>query len=254
MVVASFYFKQQDSKNLNIKSLVSEIKEIKGKNSEKGILVNGDSTLVKEDELQVQTEKEGGREATTRPSNATENGHEAKSNIHEVPVSQHIDSGIRCTRMGNGNPGESSKVEKEEGQLSPNHDSDEVNFSTYKDNENENGTYKGEMEVDCDDEESDVVSGGGDDISGDESGGSREEEEEECKPESKGEGNGIENSSEVSLPWGGRYKFWYSFLGMEHMSDNCSLGRTAKLYLLSWEGAYRMAEVAREWMRLDLNG
>lgn len=29
-----------------------------------------------------------GREATTRPSNATENGHEAKSNIHEAPVSQ----------------------------------------------------------------------------------------------------------------------------------------------------------------------
>lgn len=111
----------------------------------------------------------------------------------------------RCIAMGNGNPGESSKVEKEEGELSPNHDSDDLNFSTYQDN-NDNGTHKGELEADGDDDDNEDVSGGGDDISGDESGGSREEEEEddeeeeECKPESEGEGNGIEDSVDLLPP------------------------------------------------------
>ncbi|CAI9267332.1 unnamed protein product [Lactuca saligna] len=86
------------------------------------------------------------RKATTRPNNATENGHEAKSNIHVVPLSQHMDSGIRSTTMGNGNPGESSKVEKEEGVMTS-------------------------LVYDGDDEESDDVLGGG-----------SKEEEEECKP------------------------------------------------------------------------
>ncbi|KAD2028391.1 hypothetical protein E3N88_42000 [Mikania micrantha] len=90
--------------------------------SQKNILENGD-TLAKEKD-RFQPDKE---------SNTTENGHEAKSN-NDASVLQHGD--IKRPAMSNGNFVEPLKAEKEEGELSPNRDFDELNIGDDEDSEN----------------------------------------------------------------------------------------------------------------------
>lgn len=108
--------------------------------------------------------------------------------------------------------GSFAKFEKEEGELSPNGDFDEVDFGAYGDNNGSHAKAKHSMEIDAeaDDEDSENVPEGGDDVSGSESAAdecSREEHEEEDgdrddvdgKAESEGEAEGIEDATSLSL-------------------------------------------------------
>ncbi|XP_024973666.1 paired amphipathic helix protein Sin3-like 2 isoform X2 [Cynara cardunculus var. scolymus] len=171
-----------------------------------------------------------GREASAcRPHNVTDDGHEAKSKIDKVPSSQHRDL-PRSLPVANGDfaevakvkrhtedSAEPSKIEKEEGELSPNGDFDEVNFGAYGDNGSRANTkhsvdpthYRagvGRIDADADDEDSVNVSEGMD-VSGSESAAdecSREDHEEDGdrddldgKAESEGEAEGIEDANFV---------------------------------------------------------
>ncbi|XP_024973275.1 paired amphipathic helix protein Sin3-like 2 [Cynara cardunculus var. scolymus] len=187
-----------------------------------------------------------GRDATPfRPNSVCEDVHEAKSNIDEVPSSQHTDISRPATlanrsfALANGSlakvanvlryderSAEPSKFEKEEGELSPNGDFDEVDFAAYGDSGShakakhsaESSFYRAareearqdggrEIDADADDEDSENVPEGGDDVSGSESAAdecSREEHEEDgdrddldCKAESEGEAEGIEDGNFV---------------------------------------------------------
>ncbi|GJY62075.1 paired amphipathic helix protein Sin3-like protein 2 isoform X1 [Tanacetum coccineum] len=104
----SFYFKQQDSKDLSTKCLVAEIKS-----RFKQALAVG---VVNDNVLPRSSTELSGRDATPRPRNVHDDGHEAKSNIDDVPSSQQGDTS-RTPPVANGN---FSKFEKEEGELSPN--------------------------------------------------------------------------------------------------------------------------------------
>ncbi|GJX33852.1 nucleotide-binding alpha-beta plait domain-containing protein [Tanacetum coccineum] len=68
-----------------------------------------------------------GRDATPRPRNVHNDGHEAKSNIDDVPSSQQGDTS-RTLPVANGN---FAKFEKEEGELSPNVYFDKVDLAAY---------------------------------------------------------------------------------------------------------------------------
>ncbi|PWA44006.1 SIN3-like 2 [Artemisia annua] len=186
--------------------------------SSKNSLLNGDA-LTKEDgskperdsapALGVATVNKitgdlAGREASTsRPNNATEDGHEAKSKIDKVLSAQNREL-PRTGTATNGSLSEAanvkrhtedsakpSKTEKEEGELSPNGDFDENNPIAYGDN---NGSH-------ADDEDSVNVSEGAD-VSGSESAAddcSRDDHEEEGKAESEGEAEGIEDANFVGI-------------------------------------------------------
>ncbi|KAI3768665.1 hypothetical protein L2E82_19495 [Cichorium intybus] len=217
----SFYFKQQDSKNLSTKSLVTEIKEIKSKSeTDEDILVSiaagnrhsimpnlefeyadkdihqDTLILIKYSCKEICTTKEQLNKVVNLWTNFFEPILGLTITTKPPSNSSHPAKGVlvnRDTPVTNGNPipnpveSSSSKPEKEEGELSPNHD-----FNDYI---QDNGTHKRDTELLPDDEESEGGSGGGgDDASGDESaadGCSREEDEEEeddveCKPESEG--------------------------------------------------------------------
>nr|XP_043634301.1 paired amphipathic helix protein Sin3-like 2 isoform X2 [Erigeron canadensis] len=163
--------------------------------SNKNILVNG-ATSVKEDGSRLEKDVKNvsvgdkapltGRDATSsRPNNVDEDGHEVKSNTN-VSSSQPGDIS-RSATVANGS---SAKIEKEEGELSPNGDFDFM-----------------EIDADADDEDSDNAPEGGDDVSGTESAAdecSREEHIEDGdhddldgKAESEGEAEGIEDANFV---------------------------------------------------------
>ncbi|GJU04557.1 RNA-directed DNA polymerase, eukaryota [Tanacetum coccineum] len=253
----SFYFKQQDSKDLSTKCLVAEIKETKEKSqkdddvlysvaagkvcstkeqvnqvlklwttflepmlyvpsrpenfdnvkqgkpacngddnvspkrvdSSKVIMVNG-GTLPKEDGSRVEKDVKNTcirdkapavgvvndnvlprsstelsrRDPTPRPRNVHDDGHEAKSNIDDVPSSQ---QGVtsRTPPVANRN---FAKFEKEEGELSPNVYFDEAYFAAYGDQNGSNAKEKHSMEIDADADEEDSknVLEDGDDVPG----------------------------------------------------------------------------------------
>ncbi|GKC42265.1 hypothetical protein Tco_1059987, partial [Tanacetum coccineum] len=108
-----------------------------------------------------------GRDATPRPRNVHDDGHEAKSNIDDVPSSQQGDTS-RTPPVANGN---FAKFEKEEGELSPNVYFDEADLAAYGDHNGSNAKAKHSMEIDADadDEDSKNILEGGDDVSGSES-------------------------------------------------------------------------------------
>ncbi|KAI3699768.1 hypothetical protein L2E82_44292 [Cichorium intybus] len=174
--------------------------------SSKNSLVNGDALTKEESKSMVNGDKDkekgsnspvldlSGREASTsRPNNVTEDGQESKSKIDKVSSSQHQNL-PRSIPVANGNFTEiPSKIEKEEGELSPNNDFDEVNFST---NHNVDPTHYRTGGGEADDEDSINVSEGAD-VSGSESAAdecSREEEDADLdnKAESEGEAEGVE--------------------------------------------------------------
>ncbi|MFS8017316.1 putative transcription regulator Others family [Helianthus anomalus] len=158
--------------------------------SSKNGLAYGDA-LTKEDGSRPERDSSpaislSGREASTsRPNNVTEDVVEAKSKINKVSSSHHRD-------LPNSGPSEPSKIEKEEGELSPNNDFDEVNYTATK--------HSG----DADDDDS-VNASEGADVSGSESAAdecSREDHEEdgdrddlEGKAESEGEAEGIDDAN-----------------------------------------------------------
>ncbi|GJR11745.1 paired amphipathic helix protein Sin3-like protein 2 isoform X1 [Tanacetum coccineum] len=121
-----------------------------------------------------------GRDATPRPRNVHDDGHEAKSNIDDVPSSQQGDTS-RTPPVANGN---FAKFEKEEGELSPNVYFDEADLAAYGDHNGSNAKAKHSMEIDADadDEDSKNVLEGGDDVSG----------------KSEGEAEGIEDANFIS--------------------------------------------------------
>ncbi|GJY61662.1 paired amphipathic helix protein Sin3-like protein 2 isoform X3, partial [Tanacetum coccineum] len=104
-----------------------------------------------------------GRDATPRPRNVHDDGHEAKSNIDDVPPSQQGDTS-RTPPVANGN---FAKFEKEEGELSPNVYFDEADLAAYGDHNGSDAKAKHSMEIDADadDEDSKNVLEGGDDVS-----------------------------------------------------------------------------------------
>ncbi|XP_076908642.1 paired amphipathic helix protein Sin3-like 2 [Bidens hawaiensis] len=129
----------------------------------------------------------------SKPNNVHKDGLEVKSNKNEVPSSQHVAN-------------ESfAKFEKEEGELSPNGDDNDVDYGVYGDNNGSHAKAKHNVEIypDADDEDSGNVPEGGDDVSGSESAAddmSREEHEEEDgdhddKAESEGEAEGVEGAN-----------------------------------------------------------
>ncbi|KAK1410142.1 hypothetical protein QVD17_36676 [Tagetes erecta] len=178
--------------------------------SSKGILVNG-GTLPKEDGYKNtgvgdKTQVIGLLTDTvlSKPNNLHVDGHEVKSNNAEVPSSQHGDISRPATAAN----GSFVKSEKEEGELSPNGDFDDVDFVSYGDDNGSHAKGKHSMEIDPDaeDEDSENVLEGGDDVSGSESAAddaSREEHEEEDgdhddiddKAESEGEAEAIEDAN-----------------------------------------------------------
>ncbi|KAI3808698.1 hypothetical protein L1987_24656 [Smallanthus sonchifolius] len=139
----------------------------------------------------------------SKPNNVRVDGNEVKSNIDEVPSSQHGDIS-RPPTVANGS---FAKFEKEEGELSPNGDFNEVDFAAYGDNNGSHAKSKHSMEIDldADDEDSENILEGGDDVSGSESAAadvSREEHEEvgdhdyiDGKAESEGEVEGTEEAN-----------------------------------------------------------
>ncbi|GJS36196.1 hypothetical protein Tco_0534578, partial [Tanacetum coccineum] len=110
-----------------------------------------------------------GRDPTPKPRNVHDDGHEAKSNIADVPSSQQGDTS-RTPPVANRN---FAKFEKEEGELSPNVYFDEAYFSAYGDHNGSNAKEKHSMEIDADADEEDSknVLEDGDDVSGSQSTG-----------------------------------------------------------------------------------
>ncbi|PWA46416.1 histone deacetylase interacting domain, Sin3 [Artemisia annua] len=132
-------------------------------NSLKNNLLNGDT--VKENRLLLENGSKGRDTTPSRPSSASTNGHESKSNI-DNPVSQHGDI-PRPVTIANGSSSNPSKSEKEEGELSPNGDFDESNIgeeieADVDDEDSENRVHDDDNDVSGSD------SGGGDDVSGEE--------------------------------------------------------------------------------------
>ncbi|GJR38527.1 paired amphipathic helix protein Sin3-like protein 2 isoform X3 [Tanacetum coccineum] len=136
--------------------------------------------VVKDNVLPRSSTELSGRDATPRPHNVHDDGHEAKSNIDDVPSSQQGDTS-RIPPVSNGN---FAKFEKEEGELSPNVYFDEADLATYVDHNGSNTKEKHSMEIDADadDEDSKNVLEGGDDVSG----------------KSEGEAEGIEDVNFIS--------------------------------------------------------
>ncbi|GKA02070.1 paired amphipathic helix protein Sin3-like protein 2 isoform X1, partial [Tanacetum coccineum] len=135
----SFYFKQQDSKDLSTKSIFKQ-----------GIRDKAPAVGVVNDNVLPRSSTElSGRDATLRQCNVHDDGHEAKSNIDDVPSSQTA------------------------GELSPNVYFDEADLAAYGDHNRSNTKAKHSMEIDADadDEDSKNVLEGGDDVSGSESTG-----------------------------------------------------------------------------------
>ncbi|KAI3722352.1 hypothetical protein L2E82_33388 [Cichorium intybus] len=148
-------------------------------------MVNGGTLTKEDDDLK-------GRDATpSRPNNVHEDG-QTKSNIEEVPTT--IANGSFAKVPNVQKYDESSKFEKEEGELSPNGDFDEVDFAKHG------------AQTSYYDEDSENVPEGGD-VSGSESAAdecSREENEEDGdhddvdgKAESEGEAEGVEDQNFV---------------------------------------------------------
>ncbi|XP_024977517.1 paired amphipathic helix protein Sin3-like 2 isoform X2 [Cynara cardunculus var. scolymus] len=203
---------EKEVKNVGIKDSGSEIKK-------SAMVTRITDSGLGTDIVPCRTSMElSGRDTTSRPGNVTENGHEAKSNIDEIPVSQYGDI-KRSVTVANGtfaevgkvkryneNSAEPSKAEKEEGELSPNVDFDEVNNPHYRFGGQEvRPDVGGEIEADADDEDSENVSEAGDEASGSESAAdecSREERDEDGdrddRAESEGEAEGIEDANFVS--------------------------------------------------------
>nr|GEX15170.1 paired amphipathic helix protein Sin3-like 2 isoform X1 [Tanacetum cinerariifolium] len=143
-----------------------------------------------------------GHDATPRPCNVHDDGHEAKSKIDDVPLSQQGDTS-RTPPVANGN---FAKFKKEEGELSPNVYFDKVDLAAYGDHNGSNAKAKHSMEIDADanDEDNKNVLKGGDDVSGSESTPnecSREDHEDGERndldgiAESKREADGIEDAN-----------------------------------------------------------
>nr|GEV37041.1 paired amphipathic helix protein Sin3-like 2 isoform X3 [Tanacetum cinerariifolium] len=161
--------------------------------------------VVNDNVLPISSTELSGRDATPRPRNVHDDGHEAKLNIDDVPSSQQGDTS-RTPPVANGN---FAKFKKEEGELSPNVYFDEADLAAYGDHNGLNAKAKHSMEIDADvdDEDSKNVSEGGDDVSGSKSttdGCSREDHEDgdrddlEGKTESEGEVEGIEDADFIS--------------------------------------------------------
>ncbi|KAK9061738.1 hypothetical protein SSX86_018921 [Deinandra increscens subsp. villosa] len=174
--------------------------------SSKGILASG-STLPKENGSK--NTGVGDRTPVTglvndnilsKSNNVHVDGHEVKSNNDEIPSSQ-------ISRPPTVANGRFAKFEKEEGELSPNGDFDDVDFVAFGDNNGSHAKSKHSVEndPDADDEDSENVPEGGDDVSGSESAAddlSREHEEEDrdhddidVKAESEGEAEGLEDAN-----------------------------------------------------------
>ncbi|XP_021999278.1 paired amphipathic helix protein Sin3-like 2 isoform X1 [Helianthus annuus] len=256
----SFYFKQQDSKNLSTKCLVSEIKEIKEKSqkdddallsiaaanrhsimpnlefefTDKDLhedlfkLINYSCNEICATEEQLYnvlrlwtTFLEPMLGVPSRPDNSDNledgetptpscNGDDKGILVNGGTLSK--EDGSKTTCVGDKEQhgvmlrpptvanGSFAKFEKEEGELSPNGDFDEVDFAAYGDNNN-NGSH-------ADDRDSENVPDGGDDASGSESAAadvSREELEEDGehdyidrKAESEGQAEGIEDAKPLA--------------------------------------------------------
>ncbi|GJX86583.1 paired amphipathic helix protein Sin3-like protein 2 isoform X1 [Tanacetum coccineum] len=159
----SFYFKQQDSKDLSTKCLVAEIKKQR-KRARKMMMCflvlllevcstkeqvnqvlklwttfldpmlyvpslpeNSDNVEDVEISTRGATRNEVARELSISPRNVHDDGHEAKSNIDDVPSSQQGDTS-RTPPVANRN---FAKFKKEEGELSPSVYFDEAYFAAY---------------------------------------------------------------------------------------------------------------------------
>nr|GEY55744.1 paired amphipathic helix protein Sin3-like 2 isoform X3 [Tanacetum cinerariifolium] len=85
-------------------------------------------------------------DATPRPRSVHDDGHEAKSNINDVPSSQQGDT-IRTSPVANGI---CSKFKKEEGELSPIVYFNEADLAAYGDHNRSNAKAKHSMEIDAD--------------------------------------------------------------------------------------------------------
>ncbi|KAI3704766.1 hypothetical protein L1987_74995 [Smallanthus sonchifolius] len=188
-----------DSGTLNIKqgkpSCNGDNISPKRVDSSKDILVNG-GTLPKDGSKNTYVRDKApiaglvNDNILSKPNNVRVDGNEVKSNIDEVPSSQHGDIS-RPSTVANGS---FAKFEKEEGELSPNGDFNELGFAAWF----------------ADDEDSENILEGGDDVSGSESAAadvSREEHEEEDgdhdyidgKAESEGEVEGTEEDTAKPL-------------------------------------------------------
>ncbi|KAK2998671.1 hypothetical protein RJ639_022795, partial [Escallonia herrerae] len=180
---------------------------------------------------------------SSRPCNAAENSHGAKSNVDDLPSSERADvpgsvpvvngdftEGDKVSRY-NDDSADLTKTEKEEGELSPNGDSEEENLVAYRDGGSQampsrkhtaeslhyqagSGEETGcqdaggenDADADADDEDSENASEACEDVSGSESAAdecSREEHEEEedgerdeidGKAESEGEAEGMDDA------------------------------------------------------------
>ncbi|GJW22465.1 paired amphipathic helix protein Sin3-like protein 2 isoform X3 [Tanacetum coccineum] len=115
-----------------------------------------------------------GHDATPRPRNVHDDGHEAKSNIDDVPSSQQGDTS-RTPPVANGN---FSKFEKEKGELSPNVYFDEADLAAYGDHNRSNAKAKHSMEIDAD---------------------ADDEDNKNVLEESEGEDEGIEDANFISV-------------------------------------------------------
>nr|GEY23408.1 paired amphipathic helix protein Sin3-like 2 isoform X3 [Tanacetum cinerariifolium] len=114
-----------------------------------------------------------GHDATPRPRNVHDDGHEAKSNIDDVPLSQQGDTS-RTLFMTNGN---FAKFKKEEGELSPNVYFDEANLAAYEGGDDMSGSESTADECSREDHED----GDRDDVDG--------------KAKSEGKAEGIEDAN-----------------------------------------------------------
>ncbi|XP_076901837.1 paired amphipathic helix protein Sin3-like 2 [Bidens hawaiensis] len=233
----SFYFKQQDSKNLSTKSLVTEIKDIKEKNQkDKDLLLSVAAgsrhyvmpnyefeftdndihqdmlKLVKYSCDEMCTSKEqlnkvlrlwttflepmlfapsSHNSDSAKDADVSTSGHVA-CNGDQTGLPDQVDSSKNSLVNGDALTQEDgikmsispSEVEKEEGELSPNNDSDEVNITATK--------HSG----DADDEDSVNVSVGAD-VSGSESAAEEggDHDDVDGKAESEGEAEGLDDAS-----------------------------------------------------------
>nr|GFA69173.1 paired amphipathic helix protein Sin3-like 2 isoform X1 [Tanacetum cinerariifolium] len=209
----SFYFKQQDSKDLSTKYVEISTRgatrnegESDGSPGADSVTFNnvkqGKPTCNGDDNVSPKRVDSSmillqGRDATPRPCNVHDDGHEAKSNIDDQGDTS------RTPPMANRN---FAKFKKEEGELSPNVYFDEANLAAYGDHNGSNAKAKHIMEIDADanDEDNKNVLESGDDVSGSESTAnecSREDHEDgDCddldgKAESEGEAEGIEDAN-----------------------------------------------------------
>ncbi|KAM7506675.1 hypothetical protein LguiA_017128 [Lonicera macranthoides] len=183
-------------------------------NSEANVAVGVDNNI----HSRIGIEVASGRDSTPlRPSNnaAEDVLGGAKSNIDNVPSSENCDAS-RSVPSANGASVEGSKIEKEEGELSPNGDFEEDNFVGYgggsvsqpiiPNTKHENVHYQGggngevmcSQDADADDEDSENASEAAEDVSGSESAADEcDHEEEDGEGDEEVDGKADESEGEA---------------------------------------------------------